>query len=258
MGGDMQVLSPVDGMTLEQLAEASATGLDLAKHGAAQDAFFAQMKAPDGIALAAYVGLLQTSLARLNPIAPTLTLQDFVALSAFAFVRGGEAMHAHYNLETATWNHVCAYWRLQIMTKPEHRPFGILLQQEIARLSAGGEPKAVVVTPPTPQTVPPPNMPIQPGPGAGQGPIAPTQGQVFAQQAGQAANAVAGAAAAGLSALGSAFSQALMGPGSKVLVQWSDGNKYPGTVAQMAQGQVLVTMSDGRQLWVPTNYVTAL
>lgn len=77
------------------------------------------------------------------------------------------------------------------------------------------------------------------------------------QQAGQAANAFAGAAVAGFNLLGSAINTAVLGPGSRVLVTWSDGNRYPATVAQMANGQVFVTMSDGRQLWVPQHLVVA-
>ena len=46
-----------------------------------------------------------------------------------------------------------------------------------------------------------------------------------------------------------------VGPGTHVLVQWSDGNRYPGAVVQSAQGQHLVAFPDGRQLWVPAEYV---
>lgn len=84
--------------------------------------------------------------------------------------------------------------------------------------------------------------------------------QNFAQQAGQAANALGNATVAGFGALGSAFSSlgnAVAGytPGARCLVTWSDGQRYPATVVQTAQGQVLVAMSDGRQLWLPQAYV---
>jgi hypothetical protein len=46
-------------------------------------------------------------------------------------------------------------------------------------------------------------------------------------------------------------------PGSQVLVQWSDGNRYPGTVMQTAPGQVLVAFPDGRQMWVAQAYVAS-
>jgi hypothetical protein len=41
------------------------------------------------------------------------------------------------------------------------------------------------------------------------------------------------------------------GPGAAVLVQWSDGNRYPGVVAQASPGQCFVVMASGQRLWVP-------
>jgi hypothetical protein len=41
-----------------------------------------------------------------------------------------------------------------------------------------------------------------------------------------------------------------------VLVQWADGNRYPGTVAQAAGHQVLVVFPDGQQRWVDAQYVS--
>jgi len=48
-----------------------------------------------------------------------------------------------------------------------------------------------------------------------------------------------------------------LAPGAACKVQWSDGTFPTGTVKQMANGQVLVTFSDGRaETWVPEQYVT--
>jgi hypothetical protein len=47
-------------------------------------------------------------------------------------------------------------------------------------------------------------------------------------------------------------------PGSRVMVTWSDGQRYPATVMQVAQGQVLVAMTDGRQMWMPSQYVNVM
>jgi hypothetical protein len=41
-----------------------------------------------------------------------------------------------------------------------------------------------------------------------------------------------------------------------VLVQWSDGNRYPGILQQTAQGQSLVAFPNGTTQWVPTHTVT--
>lgn len=45
-------------------------------------------------------------------------------------------------------------------------------------------------------------------------------------------------------------------PGSMVLVHWSDGNRYPGTVLQSAGGQLLVAFPNGQQQWVNAKYVS--
>lgn len=71
-------------------------------------------------------------------------------------------------------------------------------------------------------------------------------------------SAVGSALVSGFKELGSAIDN-LAKPkpnvGARVLVAWSDGNRYPGTVAQVGPGQYLVTMGDGRQHWIPEAYV---
>ncbi len=44
--------------------------------------------------------------------------------------------------------------------------------------------------------------------------------------------------------------------GSRVLVQWSDGKRYPGTVTASQGGQVEVAFPDGRRVWVAQAYVS--
>jgi hypothetical protein len=44
--------------------------------------------------------------------------------------------------------------------------------------------------------------------------------------------------------------------GGRVLVLWADGNRYPGMVHQVAQGQCLVVFPDGQQRWVEFQYLT--
>ena len=46
------------------------------------------------------------------------------------------------------------------------------------------------------------------------------------------------------------------GPGAQVLVQWSDGNRYPGMVQQVNGAQCLVSFPDGRQVWVDARYLS--
>ena len=43
--------------------------------------------------------------------------------------------------------------------------------------------------------------------------------------------------------------------GSLVLVYWADGNRYPGTVLQVAQHHVMVAFPNGVQQWIDARYV---
>jgi hypothetical protein len=47
------------------------------------------------------------------------------------------------------------------------------------------------------------------------------------------------------------------GPGALVLVHWSDGNRYPGTVLQVAGTRLLVSFPNGQQHWVDLKYVSS-
>jgi hypothetical protein len=46
-------------------------------------------------------------------------------------------------------------------------------------------------------------------------------------------------------------------PGARVLVQWADGNRYPGTVQHVAPGgaQCFIVFPDGQQRWVEIQYL---
>jgi hypothetical protein len=45
-------------------------------------------------------------------------------------------------------------------------------------------------------------------------------------------------------------------PGALVLVYWADGNRYPGTILQVAAHHVFVVFPNGTQQWVDARYVT--
>jgi hypothetical protein len=45
-------------------------------------------------------------------------------------------------------------------------------------------------------------------------------------------------------------------PGTLVLVYWADGQRYPGTVLQVAQNHVFVAFPNGVQQWIDARYVT--
>jgi hypothetical protein len=40
-------------------------------------------------------------------------------------------------------------------------------------------------------------------------------------------------------------------------VHWADGNRYPGTVLQVAGTQLLVSFPNGQQHWVDLKYVSS-
>jgi hypothetical protein len=47
-----------------------------------------------------------------------------------------------------------------------------------------------------------------------------------------------------------------LAPGSRVLVTWSDGNRYPASVVQVAPGQCLIALSNGQQHWIAMQWLT--
>ncbi len=196
-----------------------------------------------------------------------VSFEDYVALSGAAKTMGLPAMMAHYAIDMNRWTQISGLWNARIPGDPaRYGMFGLMVEQEGARIAAGGSPRPLSASPPLAPSPAAPPYPQPPGyapaaPGYPQAPgYPPPPQQNFEQQAGQAANALGTAAVAGFGALGSAFSSlgnAVAGytPGARCLVTWSDGQRYPATVVQTAQGQVLVAMGDGRQLWMPQAYV---
>lgn len=94
-----------------------------------------------------------------------------------------------------------------------------------------------------PQTAyPQPAYPQQPG---------------YNQQAAQLGAEVGNAFNAFGNALGSMVNSVIgtFTSGQAVMVQWSDGHRYPATVLMAHSGQVQVAFPDGRQVWVPQAYV---
>ncbi len=89
------------------------------------------------------------------------------------------------------------------------------------------------------------------------GPPGPPPGPSYGQQASAFGSEVGNA----FSALGSAFGSVVnsvvgtFSYGQAVMVQWSDGQRYPATVLTQQSGQVQVTFPDGRQVWVPQHFV---
>lgn len=84
------------------------------------------------------------------------------------------------------------------------------------------------------------------------------QQQAYNHRGAQDFGAQVGSAFASLgSALGSLVDQAVVGYsiGARVMVTWSDGNRYPGNVVRVHGNQVEVAFPDGRHVWVPMAFV---
>jgi hypothetical protein len=165
---------------------------------------------------------------------------------------------AHYQVDMNRWTQIAMYWNGQMAANmPKYAGWGPMVEQEGARIAAGGAPRPLGA--PAPAVAPAAQAPGGYPQSPGGYPQQPNQGN-FDQQATNAANEVGKAAVLGFNALGSAFSSfgsAVSGfsVGARVMVTWSDGNRYPGTIAAVGQNQYLIHMSDGKQHWIPANFV---
>ncbi len=282
----MDPYAPINGISLERYAELSADvsetqdpdkqaeivarkGVSRPDWEAAKAGWTARMADMSlmGAVATRFMPLYQAELAKRSP-APTVGFEDYVAMSGAAAVLGYEAMLAHYKLTPAQWTQIAGHWNARIPTSPQYGQYGLLVQNEAARIRAGGAPKPVTFgapqpaypaqPQPQPQPYPQPYA-QQPYPYAGSNPFGtPAQQQSFDRQLDQGFNDLGNALASFGSAVGGAIDGGLglYTPGRRVLVQWSDGNRYPGTVVSASGGQVQVAFPDGRQIWVPAHALT--
>ena len=330
----MDPFAPINGVSLERYAELASDvseisdpakqadvvgrkGVGAIDWEAAKAGWTARMQDMSlmGAVASRFMPLYQAALARKSP-APQVSYEEYVALCGCPPVMGIEAMLAHYKLTMAQWTQIAGHWNQIIATSPQYMQHGMLVEQEAARLRAGGAPRPLslgtapvepessshMVSGAMPGAVPPPGYGAQPGyaqpahgypqpppgyaqpaPGYAQPPpgyapqapgyppqaapgyaqpapgYPPQQPPHYNQQAAQIGNEVGNAFNAFGSALGSFVNSAVgtIAVGTHVMVQWSDGQRYPGTVTMMQGGQVQVAFPDGRQVWVPQQYVTA-
>ncbi len=240
-----------------------------------------------------FVPAYHAALDRVHGPAPALPLDVYAALSAEVQHHGLSAALGRLGLARHRFSQIAFAWDVAFSRdSQQYITYVCLLHAEMARLSRGEAPRPipplheptptnpevsnahqaadpVAVTPAVAHTpVPAPVPMVNPAPGAASpapqapGQVTPAQAKSFEQEASEAANAVGSALKSGLSKLGGAldaFGKSLNKPsvGMRVLVAWSDGHKYPGVIAEIGQGQYFVTMTDGRQLWVPEAYVSS-
>lgn len=240
-----------------------------------------------------FMPMYQAALAKKNPV-PQVSYEDYVSICACPPVFGIEGTLAHYKITMTQWTQIAGHWQGIIGSDPRYLQHSFLVQQETDRIRAGGQPKPVTIgagapaaaapaAPAAPAAgmaapaavpgygVPPNAMPNAYGAqamggmgnmgGMGGYPQQQQWGQqpAYNQQAAQLGNQVGNAFNAFGNALGSFVGGAVnpMAPGSRVMVQWSDGNRYPATVVSVMNGQVQVSFPDGRQMAVPQQYVSA-
>ena len=203
-----------------------------------------------------FMPIYQAALAKKSGGAPQIGFDDYVAMSGCVPVIGFEGMLQHYKVTAAQWTMIAGHWNSVIPTNPQYTQFGMLVQQESARIRAGGQPKPVALGAPAP-AAPAGNLyPAQANPYAAQNPYA-NQNAYAAQNVGQQVGSAFNAFGA---ALGS-FVDSAVGAftvGARVMVQWSDGNRYPGTVTAAQNAQVEVAFPDGRRVWIPQAYVSVI
>lgn len=277
----MDPWAPINGLSLEQYAELAAEvdgiqdpekqaeivgklGVARADWEAAKAGWTARMQDASlmGQVATRFMPLYQAALAKKAPGgAPQVSFEDYVAMSGCVPVIGYEGMLQHYKITSAQWTRIAGEWNNKIPTNPQYMQFGILVQQESQRIRAGGQPKPVNMT--SGGVAPAPGVPA---PGAAAQPTPYVQPNPYGHQASYNAQAqdigaqIGSAFSAFSNALGSFVDGAIGGfrIGGRVMVQWSDGNRYPGTITNLRGGQIEVAFSDGRRMWVPQGYVNAV
>jgi hypothetical protein len=262
----MDPFAPVSGLSIERYAELSAevsaargdplkiaeaigrAGVSAADWERAQAAWPARLADPAiGLALAGpFESHHHAVLDRLLGPAPDVPLEDFAAMLGEALAAGRPAMAQRRGMDALAWSRTSYRSRAALAADPGRLLACLALAEQVAQRRLA---EAIPVGP------------AAPAPAAADAPN--DRSRVFDQDASVAARAVGKAVVSGFDAFGSALDsmgKSLLGPsvGTRVLAHWSDGNKYPGTVAQIGKGQILVTMADGSQHWIPEAFVKAV
>jgi hypothetical protein len=172
-----------------------------------------------------------------------ISFEDWVAMRAAAAAWGLPTMLATYRATEAQWAAWAGHWDARLAADPRGAQAGAQIEQEAARLRAGGAPR--------------PRVGAMGPPHAAANPFGNAHEQAaFGREAAQVGDQIGAAFASLGSAVESLWTSAVMTVGTRVLVAWSDGNRYPGTVTQLGGGQVEVAFPDGRRVWVPQAYVS--
>jgi len=255
----MSALDPIAGISLERYAELCALmkdcGGDLGvcaqiaeKNGvaanvwkAAMDGWNHRMQDPStaGQVALAYMPLYQAALANTGGVAST-SFENYVGMLAMVNSKrhGPDAMYAHYGITVHDWSQISSYWVGQVTTDPQLGAklsnLMVPLQQQ---LDAGAPP------PPVHQ---------------GDAPAVSKDEVVGAAQkfSTDLQNKMQGASGGAPPPPPPPAPSAALTMGSGCMVQWSDGNQYPGTVKQLSGAHALVAFPNGREEWIEQKLVS--
>ena len=278
----MDPYSPINGISLERYADLGAEldgitdpgeqqrkvgslGVGAADWEAAKAGWTARMQDMSlmGQVATRYMQLYNAALAAKKGVA-SLSFDDWCAVSAAIQVYGYEGATNHYQLSQGDWTTISAHWTTELSRDPMN--LGVRRNQlqdaEANRLRGGGQPK-----------------PIQIGRQAAGAPVA-GGAAAYDPNAAAAATMAAGqqnaqqwqAYSAGVMnqagvqqavQMAGAMAQASGGSGlivgRKVLVAWSDGQKYPANIVQLnGNTHCEVVFPDGRKMWVENQYLSAV
>jgi hypothetical protein len=272
--------APINGISIERYADLGAEldgitdpgaqarkvgelGVQAADWEAAKQGWTARMQDMSlmGQVATRYMQLYNQALAAKKGVAST-SFEDWVAVSAAIQVYGVEGALAHYRISQGDWTTISAHWTTELSRDPMNLAVrrNQLQEQEAGRLRGGGAPKPVQVN----------RQAAGAAPAGGGAAFDPNAAQAAMLQGAAANQAQWTAYSAGVmnqpgvqAAVQMAGAMNVMGGGSAlvvgraVLVQWSDGNRYPATIMQVSpNAQSQVAFPDGRTMWVENKYLT--
>jgi hypothetical protein len=275
----MDPYAPIQGISLERYAELGAEldgitdpaaqtkkvvslGVDAGAWEAAHKGWLARMQDMSlmGQVATRYMQLYNAALAQKKGTA-SVSFEEWCAMSAAIQVYGVEAAMAHYKISQGDWTTISAHWTTELSRDPMNLAVrrNQLQEQEAQRLRSGGQPMAVEVKRSAAGAAPAGGAAaFDPNAHAAmqmQGAMA-NQQQWMAYSAGVMGQADVQRAVKMAGAMNVMGGGTALVPGRNVLVQWSDGNKYPATLMQNTGAQAQVVFPDGRQMWIETQYLT--
>jgi hypothetical protein len=254
----------LDGITdpTEQVKKVGELGVAAADWEAAKTGWTARMQDMSlmGQVAMKYMPLYNAAIAKKKGVT-SLSFEDYVEVSAAIQAFGYQGAMAHFKLSPADWTTISAHWQGELAKDPMGLAVrrNSLQESEAARMKGGGQPNPITIQRSAPGAAP----------AGGAAAFDPAAQQAAMLQGAQAHNQQWMAYSAGVmnrpevqaavqmsGAMNAAAGGSALIVGRKVLVTWSDGNKYPGTIMQVAAGQSQIVFPDGRNMWIGNQYLT--